>query len=226
MSRVVFLSCVTVEAKSYRRVAANFLNEWCQTRVPHDLITPRSQEELVEQGDTTLCKLDKLISTCTHCVHLLGKRSRSDPLVAGSDEDRIMRIHVDELLTEHPDLLDRFNIHDPEVACRIPYTYWEALLARYRKVPLVVFRLGEGAPRDCNSFPTEDAREYDEHIERLRLDGVFPAQQPVENQVNFAARVIAFVESGQSGMSLHDIDAIHAAYRGAIESAWKRRWSQ
>jgi tetratricopeptide (TPR) repeat protein len=125
MSKKLFLSAVSSEFESYRKLLAGDLK-----RPTLDVAV---QEDFNVTDGTTLQKLDTYIRACDGVVHLIGKAVGAIPEA----------IAVKALLEEYPDLPAKLPPLAAALAQPDPgfsYTQWEAYLAIYHQRPLFVYR--------------------------------------------------------------------------------------
>lgn len=125
MNKKLFLSAVSSEFESYRKLLAQDLK-----RPTLDVAV---QEDFIVTDGTTLQKLDDYIRACDGVVHVIGKGTGAVPEA----------VAVQKLLTAYPDFATRVPVLASLLAQADPgisYTQWEAWLAIYHQRPLFIYR--------------------------------------------------------------------------------------
>jgi hypothetical protein len=153
-NKKLFLSAVSSEFESYRRLLANDLK-----RPTLDVAV---QDDFVVSGGSTLQKLDDYIKACQGVVHLIGKATGAAP----------EPVAVNALLAQYPDfaeklpaLAERLKQPDPGFS----YTQWEAYLAIYHKRPTFIYRPDDFELNQIIS-PREDRFVYDAAQEKSQRE--------------------------------------------------------
>ncbi len=134
MNKKLFLSAVSSEFESYRKLLAGDLK-----RPTLDVAV---QEDFGVTGRSTLQKLDDYIRACDGVVHLIGKATGAVPEA----------IAVRDLLARYPDFARRVPSLAPALAQPDPgfsYTQWEACLALYHQRPVFIYRPTDFELADC-----------------------------------------------------------------------------
>lgn len=155
----VFISSVSDEFGSYRESLAK--------RLARISFMVTSQKNFGTLGSTTLQKLHNHIHDCDAVVHLVGDAAGAAPPIAA----------IRSLLNRCPDLLHRFadlkSATDQELE-EITYTQWEAYIAIYYKIDVLIYRPSEGVQRNKKYRDYEIARKSREkslqsrHFMRLK----------------------------------------------------------
>lgn len=145
MNKKLFLSAVSSEFESYRRLLAG------------DLKRPRLevavQEDFIVYGASTLEKLDEYIQACDGVVHLIGKATGSAPAA----------VAVQKLLKKYPDFAAKLPALAEDLKRPDPgfsYTQWEAYLAIYHERPVFIYLPTDFEHPEC-LCPREDRFVYD-----------------------------------------------------------------
>ena len=144
MNKKLFLSAVSSEFESYRKLLASDLK-----RPTLDVAV---QEDFGVLDDTTLGKLDTYIRACNGVVHLIGKATGEIPKT----------LAVDALKKTYPDLAERLPALAPLLAQPDPgfsYTQWEAYLALYHQRPIFFYCPSDFSSRDTPPTPCHCPRE-------------------------------------------------------------------
>ncbi len=134
MNKKLFLSAVSSEFESYRRLLAGDLK-----RPTLDVAV---QEDFVVTGGSTLRKLDDYICACDGVVHLIGKATGAVPEA----------VALRDLLARYPDFATRLPSLAPALVEPDPgfsYTQWEAYLALYHQRPVFIYRPTDFELADC-----------------------------------------------------------------------------
>ena len=148
----VFLSCVSVEFRSYRLQLANHLGA-----LPGSPYHVKVQEDFQQGGDTLLDQLADYVQDCGLVVHLVGDVCGAIPTAA---HERTLLRHLGEPEDTAP----------PGWS----YTQWEYRLARRLNRRVLVYFAQTGAPRDCGLpvvLSEEEARLQQAHAAAIRESG-------------------------------------------------------
>jgi len=157
VNKKLFLSAVSSEFESYRRLLADDLK-----RPTLDVAV---QEDFGVLDDTTLGKLDTYIRACDGVIHLIGKATGECP----------KPLAVDALKKNYPDLAERLPalaglLSQPDPG--FSYTQWEAYLALYHQRPIFFYCPSDfssrGEPPTPCSCPREDRFVHDPEQERAQ----------------------------------------------------------
>lgn len=158
MNKKLFLSAVSSEFESYRKLLADDLK-----RPTLDVAV---QEDFVVTDGSTLEKLDTYIHNCHGVIHLLGKATGAipeTPAVAA------LLAKYPDIATKLPPLADALARSDPGFS----YTQWEAYLALYHNRPIFIYRPVDfdaacSCPREERFIhdPTEEQSQRD-HYRRI-----------------------------------------------------------
>jgi NB-ARC domain len=155
-TKLLFLSCVSDEFKSYRETLRRDLDR------PD--VTVKVQEDFVAFGIETLSKLDAYIRQCEAVIHIVGDMTGATAAQSA----------VNVLLRTHPDIADRMPplkalLADPFAG--LSYTQWEAWLALYHDKPLLIACPMPNAPRDPD-FVSQPAQRAAQRAHLARLAAV------------------------------------------------------
>jgi tetratricopeptide (TPR) repeat protein len=159
-NRKLFLSAVSSEFESYRRLLAADLK-----RPTLDVAV---QEDFGVGGGLTLDKLDDYLRACDGVVHLIGKATGAVP-EAVAVQDFIAR-RCPDLATRVPSLASALAQSDPGFS----YTQWEAYLAIYHRRELFIYRPTDFESATCHCpreprFVLDPAQEQSQRAHYQRL---------------------------------------------------------
>jgi tetratricopeptide (TPR) repeat protein len=178
----IFLSAVSAEFHSYRDALRRDLER------PN--VTLRIQENFIATGTETLDKLDDYLRQCDAMIHLVGDMTGA---LAQAPSLAI-------ILERYPDLAERLPPLTPFLtpdAQALSYTQWEAWLALYHRMTLIIAVPEAGAPRDAQyELANEQRHQQQQHLERLASIERYP-------EIRFVSADRLAVEILRS--KLHDI---------------------
>ncbi len=169
----LFVSAVTVEFATCRSTLA------AEMDVPGWRI--EVQERFLKGGVPVLLDISDYIRRCHVVVHLLGRRSggrKSDGVASAANRAA--------LLARYPDFTKHFDFDDVTVS-RLSYTQWEAFLAIYHGIRLIVAKASDPEATDAAECDTKTLeRQYESqqnHEQRLNALGYYPAFEFDSDQV-------------------------------------------
>jgi hypothetical protein len=123
------------------------------------------QEDFIPTGTETGDKLDGVIARCHAVIHLAGDMTGS---WAGTATLQALRARYSDLSDQLPPLKASLKCGEPPLS----YTQWEAYLAVYHQMKLVIAVPEPGTPRDTNyRVEAEQQASQHAHLERLRALG-------------------------------------------------------
>lgn len=147
----IFISAVSDEFKSYREALIDHL------RSPY--ITVLVQEQFIPSGKETLDKLDDHLLACDYVVHLVGDMTGSDAMSHGSITSR-----YHDFGNKMPVILKALDCDK----AKFSYTQWEAYLAIYHEIVLIIAIPEASAPRDKKIDPDPVQKQSQaDHLKRL-----------------------------------------------------------
>ena len=152
--RKLFLSAVSSEFESYRKLLANDLKR--------PTLDVHVQEDFGVGGGSTLQKLDDYIKVCHGVVHLIGKATGSAP----------EPIAVKALLIQYPDFAEKLpalatQLQQPDPG--FSYTQWEAYLAIFHNREIFIYLPKDFDDPAC-SCPREDRFVHDAAQEKSQQE--------------------------------------------------------
>ena len=159
VAKRVFLSCVTNEFGSYRKLISDHLIESGAVEI-------EKQETFRASGEQTLIMLDDYIRSCDYVVHIVGNQTGGIPNAAN-------RKPIIERYT-YSQLHERLGLSKADID-GLSYTQWEAWLAVLHDRKILICTPEEHAVRDYSlrveDSTGEQAAHMSRHLQMLRKTG-------------------------------------------------------